>query len=441
MTYREAVIFIQSYIPVRDAKWNKNFGLDKIKYLLEKAGNPHLDMEYIHVGGTSGKGSTATFIASILKESGYRVGLHVSPHIRTMRERMQINGVPISKERFVLLLKMLQPHIEWMEREFGAPPSYFEILLVLTFMHFKHERTDINVIEVGIGGKLDGTNVIDCEYQVVTNVGLDHMSILGDTKEEILRDKQEIIKKNSRVVTGIREQYLREIIQQKARDTGSELYFIDTDIFVTNKKFRDRGSFFDLKFRDLDLRSATIRLPGTFQIDNASLAAAICHLASADFPLITEDSLRSGLENAQIKGRMQMIGTNPLTIVDGAHNPDKVRALVESIEAIYPGKKFVTLFRYKHRKDIGESISMLSKISTLIIFTGSKRVEEIGTIDGFTDADLEKLKIDVEFRSEPDLGEALRYAYDRLPFEDAEGVLATGSLLIIDELMKAQRKL
>jgi dihydrofolate synthase/folylpolyglutamate synthase len=388
MNFQESVERLSSYIPAKSKRKPLSWGLRKIAALLQLAGNPHKGLKYVHVGGTAGKGSTATIMSSILQASGYKTGLHVSPHTVSIRERAQINGVEIPEERFAEIFTDLEPHLETVKKEFGVFPSYFEILLVIAFIYFKQEHVDIAVLEVGLGGMLDGTNIIDCNYQIITNVGLDHTAILGNTKEEILRDKQEIIKQNSIVVTGIQEPELQKIIKEKAQATNSKISIQNTDFFYENVVLGDKTSF--------DFVYSTLRLPlrlglaGLFQASNASLAVAMALQIQKEFSSITHASIKIGVSNANILGRMQVLQKEPLIILDGAHNPDKIRALTHSITQQYPGRRFITVFRYKKRDDIMQSLKSIRGISDYIIITGSTSSGDMGVDPIYDETDIEK---------------------------------------------------
>jgi dihydrofolate synthase/folylpolyglutamate synthase len=466
MNFTDTVNYLNGFIPSGEQKWNKYFGLEKISYLLDKVGNPHLGQKYVHVGGTAGKGSTSNFLASILKESGYKVGLHNSPHIISIRERAVVNGVQISENRFAKIVQEIAPILDRMENEFGAKPSYYEILLTIAFIYFKEEKTDINVIEVGLGGRLDATNVIDCHYQIITNVGLDHTHILGNTKEEILRDKQEIIKQGSMVVTGVganlqssifnlqlpkaeeneildnEDLRLQEIIRKKTAETNSNIYFLNEDFAPSNitaiydEKKNILGSRFDLDFKEESLMGLGLSLAGDFQISNASLAAAMALHMQKEFALITTLSIKQGLLKTNILGRFQITSTEPLTIVDGAHNPDKIKAFIDSVRHYYPNKKFISIFRYKKRDDIMQSFEMIRSVSEKVIITGSTIPGDMGPDQIYNNEDIQRFSDfpDVVFEKKPI--EALELAKEHVKQNPKLGIIATGSIYMISELIK-----
>ena len=440
MKYLEIVEYLKKYIPTGEKKWNKYFGLEKTLYLLEKLGNPQEELKFVHVGGTSGKGSTATFLASILSKSGYKTGLHVSPDVITLRERMQIDGKCISEERFMEIFEKIRPVVEKMEVEYGAPASFYEILIAMSFMYFKEEKCQVVVVEVGVGGKLDSTNVIKCQYQIITNVGLDHMSILGETKEEILRDKQEIIKEKSIVVTGIKEDNLKEIISQKVRSTNSEIYYLGNDFESQNiEQNNDMELSFDFVSKSNSIINLKPKLKGLFQVDNGCLAIEMALKMRDEFKEINENSIREGIAAATIPGRFQIFSKSPLGIVDGAHNPDKMRALVASIKFYFPNQKFITIFRFKKRKDIEQSLELLKEISQKIIITSSKKWGDMGWDKSFDEEDKKNFNDKNYYVFESDLSKAYKIAQESLSEKNA-GILVTGSLFIIEEFLEIVKK-
>lgn len=427
---------IKKYIPTGEKKWNKYFGLDKFRYLMELVANPQDKLKFVHITGTCGKGSTAYIIASILKESGYKTGLHVSPHIYTPQERAQINGELISKDNFCRIYKQLLQPIKLVEKKYLSPPSYYEILLAIAFIYFNEQKCDVVVVEVGLGGKLDSTNIIKSNYQVITNIGLDHISILGNTKELILRDKQEINKPNSLVISGIKEKKLKSILIQKVASTNSHVYFIGDDFYIKNQQeIRNNqnivvGSKFDLIFGNTKINRLILNMVGKFQIKNAAVATATCLQMAKVFSKINTDSIKNGVFHTSIPGRWECLSTNPMVIVDGAHNPDKTKALTDSIKKYYPAQKWITVYRYKRRKDTSKSLAALATISQEIIVTGSKGWGDMGYDETYSYGDkvsVGKIKVKIELNLDKAVELAISDSKNKFP------ILATGSLFMIKE--------
>ncbi|MDP4009743.1 MAG: folylpolyglutamate synthase/dihydrofolate synthase family protein [Candidatus Shapirobacteria bacterium] len=432
MKYSSIVKYLKTFIPHGDRKWNKNIGLSRFKYLMDILGNPQNNLKFVHVGGTSGKGSTSTFLASILKESGYKTGLHLSPDVITIRERAQINGINISPKRFKEIYKQIQPNFQKVEEKYGVPPSYYEILLALAFVYFFEEKCDVVVLEVGLGGKLDGTNIIKSNYQIITNIGLDHTRILGGTKELILQDKQEIIKPNSIVVSGIQEPDLVNILNKKIEANKSKLFLLNRDFYIKHIQILPTKFDFDLDANRLT--GITTQLSGLFQINNSSLAIAMALNMKLEFPKISNEVIRSGINKTKIPGRFQLFSDKPPGIIDGAHNPDKFEALVDSIKNYYPDKKFIIIFRYKKREDINQSLSILKSISQKIIITGSKKSSDLGWDKTYNPEDKNIIN-ESDFIIELDLKKAYQRAQQLCKKSQDCGILVTGSLYMISEFL------
>jgi len=429
LKYKEIVANLEKLKPTEVWKWNKDIGLDKFKEFMSLLGNPQDQLKFVHLAGTSGKGSTASFLASILKESGYKTGLTLSPHVFSIKERLQINGKIITKSKFKKIFLQLEPKFWEIAKNYGKTPSFYEILLAMAFVYFQQEKCEIVVIETGLGGKLDATNIIGSQWQIITNVGLDHTRILGSTKELILKDKQEIIKNNSEIISGIKENYLKKIISKKAIETNSKILFLNEDFGykIVN------SSVFDFQFKNKSLKNIEINLKGIFQFDNASLAIATSFLMIKKFSKINDKTIKDGIKNAYIPARFQIISQNPIEIWDGAHNPDKTRALIKSIKYYFPNQKFIIVFRYKKRKDILIMIKSLTSISEKIIITGSKGVGDTGFDQIFTQKDIKKIPKEFNIESEEKLEKAYLMA-KKYCQNNKTGILVTGSLYMMKEL-------
>ena len=293
-----------------------NLRLERITRLLEIIGNPHFSYPVIHVGGTSGKGSTATMIAAILTEAGYRTGLHTSPHLQILNERHQIDGKIAPTSQLWALYQELLPAIDQVAEElpqFGRV-SYFEAQFALSALYFARQRIDVAVIEVGLGGRVDATNVVQSCVAVLTSVGLDHTEILGNTIEEIITDKSGIIKPNQIVVTGVMQPSAHAIIAEKAHIFGNPLWSLGREMNYDGN---------DLILHDLYLSDVSLGMQGAFQYANAICAVAAALAFASE---ISAESIRAGLQKATLPARMEILQKNPTVLLDGAHNPDKMQA-------------------------------------------------------------------------------------------------------------------
>ncbi len=361
-TYHEAKTYLEQFIPTPQTA-HGTMQLDRIGYVCKLLGNPQTDYPIIHVGGTSGKGSTATFASYILKEAGLTVGLHVSPHLELITERLQINNQPIPVARFIALLNEIIPYFDESDKTSGLGIlSYFERLGALAFYAFTKASVDAAVIEVGLGGKLDATNIILPSAAILTNISLDHTNILGKTVYSILKDKMGIIKTGTPgVVSGIAQPKLRQILINHCQKLGVPLYLLNRD--------------FSLNYRQLGL-------PGEFQHENFTLAAQASRLfLKAYFPSKTyalPQALKQAAKSAFIPGRLEIISKHPLIILDGAHNKAKMTALTSPLKNLYPHQKFVTVVAVKQGKPARTLIRLLEPMSAYFICTSFVQTTDTG---------------------------------------------------------------
>ncbi|GAB4438120.1 MAG: folylpolyglutamate synthase/dihydrofolate synthase family protein [Anaerolineae bacterium] len=342
-----------------------NLRLERINHLLELLGNPHHAFTSIHVGGTSGKGSTSAMIAAILTEAGYTTGLHMSPHLQIINERHQINRHVASTSRLSALFAEMQPAIEQVARDgqFGSP-SYFETQVALGFLLFQREAVDVAVVEVGLGGSLDATNVLNSSVAVLTNFGLDHTAILGNTIEQIARDKAGIIKPGQTVVSGIQQQTGRQIVADRCRSQAARLWQIDQNFTYT----LPNGRGFSLSLPGGNFDDLHLGMPGNFQAANAACAVAAVQALPADFS-VPEQAVRHGLLNARIPGRVELVQRDPLVILDGAHNPEKMRASREAINQHFPNRRRVTVLALKSDKASADVLAHVLPDTDVLLVT------------------------------------------------------------------------
>ncbi|MBP3700260.1 MAG: bifunctional folylpolyglutamate synthase/dihydrofolate synthase, partial [Lachnospiraceae bacterium] len=323
MTYEEALTYIHSVI------WRgKRIGLGRITELLRKMGNPEKELKFVHVAGTNGKGSTASMTASILKEAGYHTGLFISPFIHVFNERMQIDGEMISDEELVEITGYVRSLAEQMEDK----PTEFELITALAMEYFKRNCCEIVVLEVGLGGEMDSTNVIPTpEVAVITALGLDHTKELGDTIQDIARAKAGIIKEGGQVVFYGQNPEAQVIVEDTAKRKHCQLTTPDYSQIREGEKSLS-GQIFSYKEYD-DLQ---ISLLGTYQLYNACVVIETIEALRRQGWEISDGAIRFGLEESQWTGRLEKIHDQPLIFVDGSHNPYGIKATAASLRTYFP---------------------------------------------------------------------------------------------------------
>ena len=321
-----------------------SYKLDRMRDLLRELGDPHRQYPTIHIGGTSGKSSTATMVAAALQAAGRRTGLHTKPHLRSMTERARVDGRPIAPERFAALLDAMMPAIERTTARHGRP-TYYETLLALSFLHFARERVDVAAIEVGLGGRLDGTNVIQPVVAAITSVGYDHTDVLGSTIEEIAFEKAGIAKRGVPLVLAAVPPRAREVIERYAAEVGAP------------RRARARA-----------VRAAAVRCCGLFQRHNAATAVAVLEQLRAELRP-SRDAIARAFAHLAIPGRMEIVASNPAVLFDIAHNEEKAAALVASLRERFPGRRIHYVVAIGESKDAMAILRILAQLPSTFTFT------------------------------------------------------------------------
>lgn len=448
-TYQEVEQYLIKQIPGNETeKFPGQLGLDRMRAFLKKLGNPQYQYPTIHIVGTSGKGSTAFFSAKILEKAGLKVDLHTSPHLQTLRERFVVNGQIVSEPEYLKIINSLIPTINEMRESPYGVPSYFEILVASAFVYFAREKVDVAVIEAGLGGKLDGTNVLRATVAVLTNVGLDHTHILGKTKSAILRDKMQVINPRNKIaVTGVTQPHLLNILSKHCQDSGVSLLRVGKDFQATQIKaqVKAQGQFLVFNYQGKNfgtIKNISLHTPGVFQVKNATLAITAC-LEFARFHRlsISEAEIKKALSEDTPVGRFEIV-TAPgnrkrWIIIDGAHNPDKIRALTKSLSFSYPNHLFVIVFGLKKGKSAQTMLKLLAPFANQLIISQFSQNTDLG-LNLFYPAEKlfalakETLGSRVEVALEPNLKRALQKA-SQLAGDKKQNMLITGSLYLVGE--------
>ena len=404
-TVEEAIYYVE-HIKRKD----KRKDLSRIKYLLNLLNNPQNDYKKIHIAGTNGKGATCEMITSILYTKGYRVARFVSPYILRFNERIVVNNKEIDDESLLNIINYLYPIINKYNTEFNDIVPFFEVVTLIGFIYFSQMKVDYAVIECGLGGLLDATNVINASVSIITSIGYDHMNVLGNTLEEISLNKLGIVKENNHLITAV-DKSLYSIFSNYCKTKNATVDFIsilDKDIF---------SSFNGTKFR-IDNEIYYTNLVGSFEALNAKLAIKACQFIDKS---ITKDIIDKALSNIFWPGRMEVLSTNPLVILDGGHNISAVDTVVNSLNKL-SNIKYNVLYTGLSDKETDKVIKCLEKIANKIIITSidDPRCKDINQL--FNEVSIDKIKISNEF-------EAFDYAYNL-----NEPLLIIGSLHFVSSL-------
>ncbi|MGB9860657.1 MAG: bifunctional folylpolyglutamate synthase/dihydrofolate synthase, partial [Moorellaceae bacterium] len=352
-------------------KFGFNLGLDRIEELLKRLGEPHRRLRFFHIGGTNGKGSVAAMVAAILQAAGYKVGLFTSPHLHRYTERIRLNGQEIPEEQVALLLTSMRPLLEDMVKGGYEHPTEFEVGTALALQYFANVQADYVVLEVGLGGTIDSTNVIPTSLvSVITNVGLDHMEYLGSTVAEIAREKAGIIKGKGVVVTGADKPEALEVIEEVCRQKQAALYRLGKEIFFAERELSWRGGKLDWQGLGKFYPGLSISLVGRHQLSNAALAVAVVEAARYHHNLFIEERhIRQGLNRAFWPGRLEIVRHNPLVVLDGAHNYDGALALKQALQGLFSYRRLILILGMLADKEREKVVATLAPLAQAVIVT------------------------------------------------------------------------
>ncbi|MFS0822522.1 bifunctional folylpolyglutamate synthase/dihydrofolate synthase [Bacillus sp. 1P02SD] len=426
-TYDEALSWIHGRL-----RLGMKPGLSRMEWMMERLDHPQEKIKAIHVAGTNGKGSTVSYIRNMLQEAGYKIGTFTSPYIETFNERISVNGKPISDDEIVSLLQVIQPLAEELEGTELGGPTEFEVITAMALYYFgEASNIDFVIMEVGLGGRLDSTNVINPLISIITSIGFDHMNILGDTIEEIAGEKAGIIKRNVPVITAVEQQEAIEVISAKAKEKNSPLYQLGQDFFILGHQ-SNNGESFTVKTQNKTFQNLHISMKGAHQVRNASLAVLAVHmLQDTGAVQIEERQLVTGLEKTKWVGRFEEISKNPLVILDGAHNPEGVNSLVNTIEAHLRGKDIHIIFSALSDKKLDTMIGQLEKIAKTLTFTSFDYPRAATTIELY-----ENSSAGESIKTVDNWQEAVEAGVERVSSVENAALIITGSLYFISEVRR-----
>lgn len=406
-------------------------GLDRISRLLGLVGNPQNDFPAVHIVGTNGKGSTAAFSESILRESGYRTALYTSPHLESPQERLTFRGEPVCLGKWVEAAVTIRDAMNADPVLRNDPPTFFELVTAAAFLLCSGSGTEIAVVEAGLGGRLDATNLLGrVVLTLAASISMDHMDFLGDTLEKIALEKFAVARKNVPFIFSGNPPSLSGLFRQTASDAGSLPQIVSEKISLSDINATAEGTSFTFSSpgKRLSVHSA---LHGLYQVDNCALALSGMLAISALFPRITDESIRRGIASAAWPGRFEILRHDPPLVLDGGHNPDGIRRFVESLKAIYGKKRVTIVYACMKDKDYPECISLLRKAGARLVCTtvpGSERAAVPETL-----AETAEAKGWI-----PSLVKAVSDPLDAVRFSESfnEGTVCCGSLYFIGFLRK-----
>lgn len=364
MNYDEAMIYFKNL-----TKFGWNPGLQRIQKLMTLLGNPEKKLKVIHIGGTNGKGSTSAMVASILQEAGYKTGLFTSPHLHSYTERIQINRTQITQERLVSLINTIKPYMDQMVEAGFEHPTEFEVYTAIALLYFAEEKVDFAVIEVGLGGAIDSTNVVDPLVAVITNVGMDHMDYLGSTLQEITKVKAGIIKPGCKVITAADKPEVLQVITEVCQKKHAELIRIGTDVKYAVKSMTPQGTVFDLNGLGQNLADLRTSLLGYHQAINGTTAVtAILTLEHFGIKIPIE-AIRNGLAQTVWAARLEVIHQKPQILLDAAHNLDGAVTLRHALEHIFKYDKLILVIGMLADKERQKVMETLGPLAHTVIVT------------------------------------------------------------------------
>ncbi|HPS51979.1 MAG TPA: folylpolyglutamate synthase/dihydrofolate synthase family protein [Phycisphaerae bacterium] len=433
--YPQALKYLFSltdYEQMLRVRYNRDtFSLDRMEKLLKKIGNPHKKIKSVHIAGTKGKGSTSMMLASMLQHCGYKVGLYTSPHICDVRERISINGECIAKPELSALIAKISSHVEQMKKD---RPTFFEIFTAIAFMYFADKKIDIAVIETGLGGRLDSTNVIQPEVCGITSISMDHMHQLGNTLADIAREKAGIFKPQIPVISAPQNPIAKRVMKKVASEVKSPLFFAGDEIEFSYRveSSRTEGCHTRVCLTTPSSKFEHLAVPvlGEHQAINCGLALALLDVLKQKGMKIDDKQALYGLERVYLPGRMEIIKTEPQILVDGAHNAASIKALIRGIGQHIPYDSMVMIFGCAADKDIRGMMEQIATGADKLIFTKSSTSPRAADPHELAEvyAEMTDGRIAQVTNS---LKQALEIAYSAVSREDI--ICITGSFYLVGE--------
>lgn len=442
-SFSQAISYLRQSVPSGSRRFPGTLGLDRQKEILRLLDNPQDKVKTIHIAGTSGKGSTALYLSSLLTGQGFKVGLTVSPHLLDIRERFQINNQLISQKEFVFYLNQIIPVIEKIRKSDLGKPTFFEILIALAFHIFYQKKVNYAVIETGLGGLMDGTNTINSSEKIVvlTKIGLDHTHILGPNLTSIATQKAGIIHPHNPCFSINQTTLVKKIFDQVTASNQTSINYISRPKNISHITHKNFNLTYNFNFQNLCLKSITLNTIGLYQIDNSALALSVLQfISSRDKFTLNSKNIYRTLFSCQFPGRVDLRPVNQkYFILDGAHNPQKMSSLIRSLKLFFPNQKFTFVLAFKQRKDFSKMIKMIIPLADQIILTHfkvtSQDMIQLSQSHSSLNQVFSKLNFS-QFRDIPNQTQALQLA-----LKSPTPVVVTGSLYLLGEIYPLLNKI
>ncbi len=379
-SYHAAVKYIESFIKgpseaPADPQAIENARKKRIPAtiaLLEMFGSPQKQFKSVHVGGTSGKGSTCSLAAQVLMEAGYKVGLHTSPYLQSPIEKAIVNGRYMDPDVMIELVESSKSIVSEFNSSEWGPVNYVQLWLALILWYFAREKVDVAVVEVSVGGRYDYTNVLSPEVTAITNVSMDHAESLGPTVEDIAWHKAGIAKRNIPMVTGVDHEGALRVIEAECKATGSPLYRIGREISYDILDVAPTGSSFRWRKGDAELNRLEVGLLGAHQISNAAVALGVIECLRERGLHIPEEAIRGGLKESRVPGRLEVLAERPMVVIDGAHNPAKAKTLADALTGLFSYRNLILVLGVIASKEAEEIVKELAPLASAVITTATK---------------------------------------------------------------------
>lgn len=423
VTYKEARVYLDEL-----SKYGSVLGLDAIRGLLRELGNPQDDLRFIHIAGTNGKGSVLAYTSTILSEAGYRIGRYVSPTVVSYRERIQVDGEMISKHAFAEETEKVQDAIVRLKEAGKQLPTVFEAETAIAFLYYKRMKCDLVVLESGLGGMEDASNVVkNTVCAVFSPISMDHIGVIGNTLSEIAENKAGIIKPGCIVVSAPQKQEVREILEQKARQFGCPVIYAEPEKAVVLEE-----DYRGMRFSYKDSENISLRLSGKYQLVNAVTAWETVRVLEKNL-----QAINAGFSKTEWFGRFTCILEHPVFLVDGAHNEEAAERLRESIEAYFPGRKLIYImgvFRDKEYEKIIRATIPYAKCVYTVDLPNKERTLCAQKLKEAVEAESKDVQVYAVGEIEQAVKEALRNA------EEDDVILAFGSLSYLGKVKEAVEK-